>query len=465
MASESSNVYASSCEVKSIGLWKAGEDNAQPYVNLLYMVSGFQYYEEITSPAYAATMVVVDNSENILSKMPIQGFEKVVVQVEHFGTEYEYNFRIANIVNRTTADRQSIYTLYLLSEEALYNEGIRVNKIELGTPSEIVSKVLKEYLSVDATGLDIEESQGRIKLLPTKKTPFALIRSLQSKTISKKAITPKTSEKSRSTPISTVKSDVGSDAQKASGTAGYLFFRTRKGFVYKSIDKLATVDEDNPVVGETFYYTPGKVDGAESLYKIQEIKYSNEMNMMKKLRDGAFSSIVSFFDINTGKYEEFVYSLSDTWNDMVHMGSQTNLPIGQATLSQYPSRVMSTIVNNENWYNGKDVPTNDPDSFLDYQKAYLSQSISRLGIMGNQQMTISLTGHLELCAGDRIEIRVPNQVPDKQREKEQWDPEQSGTFLIKKLNHQFTVSKRTVYTVLELIRDSYGIKEGESNVN
>ena len=80
-------------------------------------------------------------------------------------------------------------------------------------------------------------------------------------------------------------------------------------------------------------------------------------------------------------------------------------------------------------------------------------------------MTISLTGHLELCAGDRIEIRVPNQVPDKQREKEQWDPEQSGTFLIKKLNHQFTVSKRTVYTVLELIRDSYGIKEGESNVN
>ena len=74
MASENNNVYASSCEVKSIGLWKAGEDNASPYVNLLYMVSGFQYYEEITSPAYAATMVVVANSENILSKMPIPGF-------------------------------------------------------------------------------------------------------------------------------------------------------------------------------------------------------------------------------------------------------------------------------------------------------------------------------------------------------------------------------------------------------
>jgi len=465
MASES-KTYASSCEVKSIGLWRAGEDNKEPYVNLLYMVSGFQYYEEITSPAYSATMVVVDNAENIISDMPIQGFEKVVVKVEHFETEYEYNFRVANIINRTTADRQNIYTLYLLSEEALYNEGIRVNKIVDGTPTEVVRKVLKDYLLVSDDDMDFEDSQGRIKMLPAKKSPFSLIRSLQAKTISSKAVTPKTSQRSSSATASNpVKSDTSSSTtQKATGTAGYLFFRTRRGFVYKSIDKLALVDDDNPVVGQIFYYTPGKIEQNESLYKIQEIKYDNEMNIMKKLRDGTFSSIISFFDINTGKYEEFVYSLSDTWDDMVHMGSQTKLPVGQVQLSQYPTRVMSTIVNNENWYNGVDIPANEADSYLDYQKSYLSQSISRFGIMGNQQMTISLTGHLELCAGDRIEIRVPSQLPDKQREKNRWDPEQSGTFLIKKLNHQFTVGKKTVYTVLELIRDSYGIKNGESKV-
>ena len=36
--------------------------------------------------------------------------------------------------------------------------------------------------------------------------------------------------------------------------------------------------------------------------------------------------------------------------------------------------------------------------------------------------------------------------------------------LIKKLNHQFDVSTRKVYTVLDLIRDSYGIKDSESKV-
>ena len=83
-----------------------------------------------------------------------------------------------------------------------------------------------------------------------------MIRSLQSKIISKKAVTPNIS----SLVLSNFngKIDVGSDAQKASGTAD-IYSLEQKGFVYKSIDKLATVDEDNPVVGETFYYTLGKL--------------------------------------------------------------------------------------------------------------------------------------------------------------------------------------------------------------
>ena len=71
--------------------------------------------------------------------------------------------------------------------------------------------------------------------------------------------------------------------------------------------------------------------------------------------------------------------------------------------------------------------------------------------------------HLELCAGDKVEIRIPNQMPDDEK-KPVWDPEHSGTYLIKNLNHQFNIPSQSVYTVLELIRDSYGIKDQESNV-
>ena len=84
--------------------------------------------------------------------------------------------------------------------------------------------------------------------------------------------------------------------------------------------------------------------------------------------------------------------------------------------------------------------------------------------MFTQRLTVSLTGQLELVVGDKIEVRVPNQVPDSERDKEQWDPESSGTYLVSKLNHQFDIKNQSVYTVLELIRDSYGIKDKESKV-
>lgn len=456
--------YASSFTVKQFAIWKAGEESGKPYANLMGMCSHFQYHEDVFHPAFGATAVIMDNQENLISSMPIQGFEKVVLEVEDVNNEdYSYEFRVWRVSNRTSTDRKQIYTLNLISVEGLINEGMRVNTIQTGTPTEIAAKLLTEKLGVSSGQIFGQESEGRIKILPVKKTPFAVIRSLQSKTVAKTAPSKKTSKPPTGAVPSATASDVGAGAQKAKGTAGFLFFQTRKGFVYKSIDELSSIDSA-PSIGENYVWSPGKTSGNDSTYKIQEIIYGQEIDMMKKMREGAYCSIVHYLDINTGKYEEFVYSLKDTWDDMVHMGSQTKLPIGQTTLSEYPSRVMSTIVNNECWYSGTDVAT-EKSEYLDRQKDYLSQGISRLGLMFNQVLTISVTGHLELSAGDKIEVRIPNQRAEQQREEEVWDPEHSGTYLIKHLNHQFDIPGQNVYTVLELIRDSYGIKDKESKVN
>lgn len=455
--------YASSFETKQIAIWKAGEENGTPYANLLAMCTHLQYHEDIFYPAYGATVVVVDSQENLISSMPIQGFEKVVFEVEDVnGDDYSYEFRVWKVSNRSSTDRRQIYTLCLISVEGLINEGMRVNTIQTGTPTEIAAKLLKEKLGVSPGQIFAQESEGRIKMLPVKKTPFSVIRSLQSKTVAKKEPSKRTSKSVSGAVPSATASDVGSGAQKAKGTAGFLFFQTRKGFVYKSIDELSSIDAA-PAIGDKYIWSPGKTD-LETTYKIQEVIFGQEIDMMKKMREGTYSSIIHYLDINTGKYEEFVYSLKDTWDDMVHMGSQTKLPIGQTTLSEYPSRVMSTIVNNECWYSGTEVAT-EKSEYLDRQKDYLSQGISRLGLMFNQVLTISVTGHLELSAGDKIEVRIPNQKTEQDREEEVWDPEHSGTYLIKHLNHQFDIPGQNVYTVLELIRDSYGIKDKESKVN
>ena len=471
--------YATSFDIIQIALY-AVVDDTKAYANLSGdMCKQFQYYEDIMWPSYAATMVIEDSAENIISNMPIQGFEKVVVEVDDLtetsGTNngrYKYEFRVWNISNRINVSRRQVYTLSLLSREGLRNEGIVVNKKLSDTTSGIAKKILEEYLDVESTNMDIEASTTNMVILPTKKSPYTVIKSLLPKTISEK-ISKNIETANNSDDASDNKSDVSDpEASKGTGTAGYLFFQTNRGFVFRSIDSLISTDEDKfngrPVVGSPFYWQPAKLNDP-SLNRIQEIVFGQEFDMIKKLREGHFSSVVCSFNINTLTYKEQKYSLKDTWNDMAHLGSQTILPKGQRELSEYPTRVMSTILDNEVFNQDPKIASVDDGGdgshrYQDLQLHYLSQGLARAGLLFNQQLTISLTGHLELCAGDKIEIKIPDQSAEVIKENA-YDPEHSGTYLIKQVNHQFNMGdSRTVYTVLDLVRDSQGIKDQESNV-
>ena len=470
--------YATSFDIIQIALYAVVNDT-KPYANLSGdMCKQFQYYEDIMWPSYAATMVIEDSAENIISNMPIQGFEKVVVEVDDL-TEtgenkgrYTYEFRVWNISNRINVSRRQVYTLSLLSREGLRNEGIVVNKKLSGTTSGIAKKILDEYLDVESTNMDIEASTTNMVILPTKKSPYTVIKSLLPKTISEK-ISKNIETANNSDDASDNKSDVSDpEATKGTGTAGYLFFQTNRGFVFRSIDSLISTDKDKfngkPVVGSPFYWQPAKLNNP-SLNRIQEIVFGQEFDMIKKLREGHFSSVVCSFNINTLTYKEQKYSLKDTWNDMAHLGSQTILPKGQRELSEFPTRVMSTILDNEVFNQDPKIASVEDGGdgshrYQDLQLHYLSQGLARAGLLFNQQLTISITGHLELCAGDKIEIKIPDQSAEAAKETA-YDTEHSGTYLIKQVNHQFNMGdSRTVYTVLDLIRDSQGIKDQESKV-
>ena len=466
--------YATSFDIIQIALY-AVVDDTKPYVNLAGdMCKQFQYYEDIMWPSYAATMVIEDSAENIISNMPIQGFEKVVIEVDDLteNGRYTYEFRVWNISNRINVSRRQVYTLSLLSREGLRNEGIVVNKKLSDTTSGLARTILKDYLQVSEDKMDIEPSITNMVVLPTKKSPYSVIKSFLPKTISEK-ISKNNLNKEDSSEQSDIKSDISdSEASEGSGTAGYLFFQTNRGFVFKSIDSLVSTDKDKfngtSAKSSKFYWQPAKLN-EPSLFRIQEIVFAQELDMIKKLREGHYSSIVCSLNINTLTYKEQRYSLENTWNDMAHLGSQTTLPKGQKELSQYPTRIMSTILDNELWNQDPKIASVESGGdgshrYQDLQLYYLSQGLARSGILFNQQLTISITGHLELCAGDKIEIRIPDQSAEVAKETA-YDQEHSGTYLIKQVNHQFNMGdSRTLYTVLDLVRDSQGIKDQETKV-
>ena len=88
----------------------------------------------------------------------------------------------------------------------------------------------------------------------------------------------------------------------------------------------------------------------------------------------------------------------------------------------------------------------------------------RYELLKQQLATIIVPGNSEICAGDKITIKLVNKLPTSEISKEPYDQESSGTYLIEEVTHTYDSTKSTngrFITTLRLMRDSYG--DVESN--
>jgi hypothetical protein len=450
-------------------------------VDITDLVVRFDYFENISLPTVSAKLTLVDAGANLIANLPIQGFEKVDLVIEASDEQtYQYKMRVYKIGSRFTGDRFQTYSLGLISEEALLNEGVRVAKTLKGKPDKIVSDLLKQYLKTNKDVI-VDPSVYNIIFNPGKKSPFSIIDSIKLKSVPRGGnVEPKTNKNKSKFNTGGNKTDVtssvppisNSDYTKTKGTSGYMFFENRRGFIFKSIDTLCSADKYNGSPAVATYIQENNDIGGPPNRKIIDIDFVEEIDIMTKLRMGAFSSLICFYNYSTGRYEEYVYSLADSYDSMGHSGSQKGLPYGQKELSKYPTRIMSALIDHETWYDGIDIASPEKadgangstTNFPDFQKHYMSQSISRVNSLVNQKVKITVTGNPDLTVGDKIEIKIPNQIPSADRTQQQYDTEHSGVYLISEVNHVFIPKEKLTTTFLTLIRDSYGSPDSTSKV-
>ena len=435
-------------------------------------VGMFSYYEDIYQPFVTANMLMIDSGQNFIGNLPIQGGEEVTVKLNNVkGEAVEYNLRVQKIVNRSVERNMQYYTLVLTSKEGLENDTARVTEKYKANPEAIVQDILTNVLKTDKE-LFAEESQFKMSVFPNGKKCHALVQSLMYKTVSKST----KFNKGASTQGTQSESELGgNNVQKSSGTAGYLFFENKDGFIFQSMDRLCSDGTDSfggtgPV--ETYYSRPSAgMPPDQVYYNIENYAFDGDIDMSEKLNNGIYSTHMCYFDISSQKYEEYTYDMAKTFNNMSHLGSQTTLAKYQKELAKRPSRVMSILLDHEAWYSGEDIanPEEGGDAqFPDYAKYYTAQSIGRRYLMDTHKVQIEIAGNSDLRVGDKIKIMLPNMVAEKLREEQPYDEEASGTYLIAALSHNFAFivdsGEPKFFTNLELIRDTMGIKEYDSKV-
>ena len=91
-------------------------------VEVKKLVASFNYSESITSPFLTATAQIVD-SVGLINTLPIKGGEMVQVKVLTTISEepFVYNMKIWQVGNRFAEQKKQVYTLGLISEEAITN--------------------------------------------------------------------------------------------------------------------------------------------------------------------------------------------------------------------------------------------------------------------------------------------------------------------------------------------------------
>jgi len=452
--------------LKKANLYFAG--SSKPY-DISTLVYSYKYFESITSPTVAATLVLADSAGLLTGskeqkRPPLQGTERIELIIQHSYSEEPivYIFRVWKIGNRASMNKTQVYTLGLISEEGLVNEASSISVTLSGKSEDIIQKSILEQALKTEKAFEKEASLFEHKITTSRNRPFDIAAKLAPKTV-----------RGPSGSVGTSRNTMATSTEKVEGTAGFFFWETNRGYNFFSVDYLCDVENDKVKTWGPYEEQVANLsDSDDARNRIEQVTFSSELDLMKSLRKGKYASVVVFFNHSTGQYEEYVYSLKESYDKMKHLGGQEkmeDLPVTLQQLSDYPTRVMSIYLDHESHYSKTGIASpddtdgsSDPSKFSDWQKYYATQSLTRYSMMQNQTGTIIIPGNPSMCAGDRVDIRIRSKLSDKETEKQPWDTETSGIYLVQEVVHRYAMTEGAngvVTTTVNIMRDTFGMKD------
>ena len=409
------------------------------------------YYEDIFSPTITAKIRVVNTGDtiqapdregkpdgerqSIYNGLPLRGGERVSLKIKgnsdknpglDFATNEKDYLYVSSITDIMSETQRETFLLHLTSREAITNETARVGK-KYATDSTIdasVTDILKEYLKTEKIGI-IDKTSNPYGFIGNLRKPFTVLVWLASKAVPDKS------------------GDV---------TAGFVFYQTKEGFQFRSIDNLIT-QKPEPDKIPTYTYTQINKSGITRDNDFAILNYITEknQNLIEKLRLGTYSSYRVVYDPLKFTFKESVFKLEDYAGPgkSANLGQTLELPAiandSNKKLGDLPTRILTQVL---------DIGTIDSDiSKKPNAEAskYQSQAIMRYNILFTQTLSIVVGSNTNLKAGDIIRCNFPKISRGGQQED---DKEQSGLYMIKELCHHFDTDAS--YTSMKLIRDTFG---------
>ncbi len=408
--------------------------DGQNTVDLGPGIADFRYYESILSNNVTATAVILEtgnddsgSSDGVLDSLPIRGGElSNIVVTDTRGESLELSLWVNRIRGGDSGTQQDLYFLDFVPQEYFNNNQTSVIKRYQGKISDNVEDIISNILGSTRI-VEIEETSEECNFFGNSKKPYFVITTLATKSI---------------------------PADKEPGTvAGFLFYMTREGFFFKSIDSFFKQDP----VKKFIYNNTGELpNGYDSNILTYTINTDNDMNL--NLNIGAYKNNSAYFDFYKMEYKEVIFSIEEQ-QDSANTAGKDYITANEYFF-QNPTRTFTFL--KDMGVNTKGVGDEQMENFKgatekeNYKVEQTQvQTVMRYNQMFSVQTSIMIAGDFSIKAGDIVECDFPQIKSEKAKET---NDQSGGKYLVANVCHYMTPTE--TFTSMDLVRDSFGKSGG-----
>ena len=379
------------------------------------------YYESIFEPNFVFEIRFA-TIENTLSDLKLRGTERVSIEIDHQSGTLQFDDLLLNsFLLDSSESTASVFRIQCIPVDVINNEKNRLvqrydPKVKTSTH---VENILKSKLLVDGDLLDIEETANSDGFYGNYWRPHKGIYWLARRAVS------------------------ASMPEDGGGThrVGFLFWMTKSGYKFKSIDSIMSSSKDDVPV-----YVQNDIISNSSNFDIYKPKHEYDQNIIQQMQKSLYGENRSYFNLHTLTVSPIV-PLSKSNLKQAHLGDEEKVDLND-DINDIPTVPIRKVVADFNMRT--DGTYNNGDGEYNPHKT-ITESRMRYESLLSRSLRITVPCNFELEAGDVISAQLIQSASGT-------DPWLSGYYIIKDLRHtvHFTENGLQCYTYLRLVRDTPG---------
>ena len=388
------------------------------------VVLSIDYFESIFEPVFEF-IIRFTSREGVLSDVKLRGTEKVSIEISHDTGRLQFDdLVLTSFVQEESESTANTFAIRLSPKDIINNEKNRVNKRydPKGKASVHVESILKSHIRTEFES-DIEDTANADGFFGNYWRPFRAIYWLARRSIS------------------------GSMPEDGGGSdrAGFLFWMTKSGYKFKSVDSIMSGKKDSKKV----FQQSEVVDPGNENFDIHHPFFEYDQNIISQMQNSMYGEKRKYFNTNTLDWGAPELTLSNEEVKQSSLGDQDrNLKVNY-DINETPTPRSVVLVDDSTMRMDGIISDKGENEYNPHK--VITQARMRYQSLLSRSLRITVPYNLTLEAGDVIRTSLIKSLSGN----DEW---LSGYYIIKDLRHgiHFTESGIQCLTHLRLVRDTPG---------